>query len=265
MTTANIKPTIGRAVWFRPGAAFLAANPLFTQFSPSQPMEARIVYVHHDHMVNLVVSDHVGCAWPVPSVHLLAGQYDPEQDAGMYACCEWMPYQKGQAAKTEAAEAKVLALDASEKACSGKCGTCASAADPTPPTSAVVLDPLMKMVEERANVAPRVTVEDIEAEIASEFYFTGADGVLGASEMGTRPASWTGWDQVTFCLLILRNHTKIIGINYGSIDPAQHDAQLGRKEARSDAVEQIWPLLGFRLRDTLARTSLDSVGKVVAE
>ena len=43
-------------------------------------------------------------------------------------------------------------------------------------------------ISEKANKAPRVTPADIEANIASEFFFTAAEGVLGASEMGTRPA-----------------------------------------------------------------------------
>ncbi|TBV76868.1 Gp49 family protein [Pseudoxanthomonas winnipegensis] len=100
--------------------------------------------------------------------------------------------------------------------------------------------------------APRVTLSDIEAEIVSEFYFTASQGMLGESELGSKPASWTGWDNVTFCAIRLRNGTKVVGINYGAIDPAQHSEERGRKEARDAAIEQIWPLLGFRLRDALA-------------
>ncbi|WP_289242047.1 Gp49 family protein [Delftia sp.] len=44
----------------------------------------------------------------------------------------------------------------------------------------------------------------------------------------------------------------MVGINYGAIDPAQHDAARGRSEARAQAVEKVWELLGFRLRDKLA-------------
>jgi len=93
----------------------------------------------------------------------------------------------------------------------------------------------------------------IEDEIASEFYFTAADGVRGESEMGTSPAGRARClEQVTFCVLILRNNTKIVGINYGSIDPAQHNVEQGRAAARAAAIDQIWPLMGFRLRDALA-------------
>lgn len=104
--------------------------------------------------------------------------------------------------------------------------------------------------------APRVTRAALEDEIVSEFYFTAADGVLGESHMGTSPAGRAkSLEQVTFCVLILRNRTKVVGINYGAIDPAQHCAEQGRASAREAAIEQLWPLLGFRMRDALAVTA----------
>ena len=108
MNSPVIKPTIGRRVWFRPSAAFLASNPILTQFNPEQPMDAGIVYVHHDHMVNLIVTDHVGKTLAVPSVPLLAGHYVADEDTDVYCCCEWMPYQKSQAAKTEVADKGIV-------------------------------------------------------------------------------------------------------------------------------------------------------------
>ena len=108
MNSPVIKPTIGRRVWFRPTAAFLASNPILTQFNPEQPMDAGIVYVHHDHMVNLIVTDHVGKTLAVPSVPLLAGHYVADEDTDVYCCCEWMPYQKSQAAKTEVADKGIV-------------------------------------------------------------------------------------------------------------------------------------------------------------
>ena len=106
-----------------------------------------------------------------------------------------------------------------------------------------------------ANVAPRITPADIEASIASEVYFTAEHGVEGAMsrlELHARHPGQTGtWSQVTFCLVALRNGTKIVGINYGSVDPALHSAEVGRKYARDHAIEQIWPLLGYELRNKL--------------
>lgn len=98
---------------------------------------------------------------------------------------------------------------------------------------------------------PKVSQFEIEAEIKSEFYFTASDGVLGESELGTRPASWTNLDQVTLCILILKNGTKIVGVNEGPVSRENFSKELGRKFAREKAVDQIWPLMGYMLRNKL--------------
>lgn len=75
--------------------------------------------------------------------------------------------------------------------------------------------------------------------------------------MGTKPAPWTNLDQVTICVLILRNGTKIVGVNEGPVARENFSAETGRKYAREAAVEQIWPLLGYQLRTKLAAESED--------
>lgn len=85
-----IKPTIGRQVWFwrvAPGPG-------------DQPEAATVAYVHTDQLVNLQVLDHNGIARRETAVPLV--QEGDEQLEGFY--CEWMPFQKGQAAKTEQLE-----------------------------------------------------------------------------------------------------------------------------------------------------------------
>ena len=57
--------------------------------------------------------------------------------------------------------------------------------------------------------------------------------------------------RVTICLLILRNGAKVVGVNYGSIDPAQHREDMGRQEAYKDAVNKVWELEGYLLRQRL--------------
>lgn len=99
------------------------------------------------------------------------------------------------------------------------------------------------------NTKALLTEADIERAIRSEFYFTAADGVLGESQMGTKPSDATGLHRTTFCVLVLDNGARVVGINYGSIDQANHNVELGRKYAREAAVRQVWELLGFRLRD----------------
>ena len=109
-----------------------------------------------------------------------------------------------------------------------------------------------------ANVAPRITPADIEAQIVAEYFFTAAHGVLGAKTRGelivSNPGevSGPGAEMLTFCVLQLRNGTRIVGTNYGAIDPARHSAERGLADARAQAVEQIWPLMGYELRNKLA-------------
>ena len=116
-------------------------------------------------------------------------------------------------------------------------------------------------IQAKGLTAPRITPDDIEASIASEYYFT-ADQAVEASDIGRMyPGNLC---LLTFCILIMHNGTKIVGINYGAIDPAQHSAQRGREEARKHAIEQIWPLLGYELRSYLhamkGPLTADSVG-----
>lgn len=92
-----IKPTIGRKVWFYAGTAVLPGVwTIHNSGDETQPMDATVVYVHGDRMVNLAVLDHAGEPHAVRSVHLV----QPGDEAvpnGMRA--EWMPYQVGQAKK----------------------------------------------------------------------------------------------------------------------------------------------------------------------
>ena len=107
----------------------------------------------------------------------------------------------------------------------------------------------------------RLTLAEIEAEIAGTYYFTAAQGVQGAPK--------ENWDCVvagmhaelallTFCVLILHNGHKVVGINHGPVNPAEFDAELGRRYARDDAVAKLWEPLGFRMRDRLTANREDS-------
>jgi hypothetical protein len=90
-----IKPTVGRVVWFYPHAG----DSTLCQ-APGEPLAAIIARVWSDRVVNLSVIDANGKQEPRTSVTLV--QDGDEKPQGYY--CEWMPYQKGQAAKTESLE-----------------------------------------------------------------------------------------------------------------------------------------------------------------
>lgn len=106
-----------------------------------------------------------------------------------------------------------------------------------------------------ARPAAKVTPQDIEAEIASEHYFTAADGAFGAAMRldGTSqpPADKPPLSTLTFVVLTLRNGFTVTGESaYAS--PENFDAQIGREVARRAAVAKMWPLLGYALRDQLS-------------
>ena len=100
-----------------------------------------------------------------------------------------------------------------------------------------------------ADVAPRVTPADVEANIASEHYFTARDGCEGASGGGgTYPAAL---GLLTFCVLVLRNGFTVTGES-ACASPENFNAEIGRKIARQNAVAKVWPLMGYELRSTLS-------------
>ncbi len=90
-----IKPTVGRIMWYWPSKVE----------DEGQPLAAIVVRVWSDNMVNLAVFNADGVPQPRTSVPIV-------QDGSPYAAgnspyCEWMPYQKGQAAKAEALESQL--------------------------------------------------------------------------------------------------------------------------------------------------------------
>ena len=114
-----------------------------------------------------------------------------------------------------------------------------------------------------ASTAERVTPADIEAEISSEHFFTAREGRAGALESDTyvgreRPTADNSdllpLELLTFCVLVLRNGFTVTGES-ACASPENFNADIGRRIARENAVNKIWPLLGFRLRDKLASRS----------
>ncbi|GIV03798.1 MAG: hypothetical protein KatS3mg015_2628 [Fimbriimonadales bacterium] len=114
-------------------------------------------------------------------------------------------------------------------------------------------DPIQNEIEAKGLTTPRVTPADIEAEIASEHYFTAAQGVRAAFEEHGLPArdlKYEPLERLTFCVLVLKNGFTVAGES-ACVSPENFDVEIGRKVARQNAVNKIWPLLGFSLRDAI--------------
>lgn len=57
--------------------------------------------------------------------------------------------------------------------------------------------------------------------------------------------------QITVCTLTLRNGAKVVGVNYGSIDPDKQDWEQGKNAAYEAAREKVWELEGYLVRQRM--------------
>ena len=126
------------------------------------------------------------------------------------------------------------------------------------------MDKVSEQELQAVSIAPRVTPADIEANIASEHYFTAAHGVEGAMarmELHQRHAEvdtaanhmsvHVNLGLLTFCVLGLRNGFTVTGES-ACASPENFNAEIGRRVARENAVDKIWPLMGYELKSSIA-------------
>lgn len=112
-------------------------------------------------------------------------------------------------------------------------------------------------IQAKGKTAPRITPADIEANIVDERYFTAMDGIVGSSiEDGQvfskgDPAAPGPFGMLTFCVLVLKNGFTVTGES-ACVSPKNFDAKIGRKIARQKALDQLWPLMGYALKEKLA-------------
>lgn len=55
---------------------------------------------------------------------------------------------------------------------------------------------------------------------------------------------------MTICVIVLENGFSLVG-KTAPADPANFDAELGRRFAKEDAIRQMWPLEAYALRERL--------------
>ena len=143
-----------------------------------------------------------------------------------------------------------------------------AAISPIPPMSTEVYmsttdESIEQEIQAKGLTAARVTPADIDENIVSEHYFTAADGVIGAAASQSKSENTVmamvtfkecdapSLGLLTFCVLVLRNGFAVTGKS-ACASPENFDAEIGRKIARQNAVQKIWPLLGFFLKEKLA-------------
>lgn len=93
-----------------------------------------------------------------------------------------------------------------------------------------------KEIQTNGLTAPRITSDHLEDVIQSEQYHVFPDTTF------------------TVCLLTLRNGYTVLGES-ACVSAANFNAELGRKIARANAVNKIWSLEGYLLREKLHETN----------
>ena len=112
-----------------------------------------------------------------------------------------------------------------------------------------------RLIQAKGKTAPRVTPADVQANIASEHYFTASAGAVASLPKGFTDTDLNAIPSVlgllTFCVLVLKNGFTVTGES-ACASPENFDAEIGRRIARENAVQKIWPLMGYELRSKLA-------------
>lgn len=119
-------------------------------------------------------------------------------------------------------------------------------------------------IQAKGLTAPRITPQDIEEAISSEHYFTADEGNFGRHYLRTIDDNGGVIDieaqtnhapalkLLTFCVLVLKNGFTVTGES-ACASPENFDAEIGKKVARENAVQKIWPLMGYELKSQLSQ------------
>ena len=98
--------------------------------------------------------------------------------------------------------------------------------------------------------AIELTLTSPEAAIASEWYINAADGVPEDDFHPPVPSNHP-LRQLTICVLVLKNGFTVTGES-ACVSPENFNAEIGRRVARENAIDKMWPLLGYALKIKLA-------------
>lgn len=99
---------------------------------------------------------------------------------------------------------------------------------------------LEQEIKEKGLTAPRITPEHVEATVVKEHYHVPPDTTL------------------TLCVLTLRNGFTVVGES-ACASPANSNEELGRHIARDNALNKIWLLEGYLLREFIHNYETGSV------
>lgn len=108
-----------------------------------------------------------------------------------------------------------------------------------------------RAIREKGLTAPRVTPADLEAAIFDVRYLNAGEAVCAVgSDPTIALAHGHPLTLLTLCILELHNGFTVVGKS-ACASPENYDRELGQRIALNDAKRQLWPLLGYALRQRL--------------
>ncbi|XUA20703.1 Gp49 family protein [Citrobacter sp. OP27] len=112
-----------------------------------------------------------------------------------------------------------------------------------------------QLIQDKGKTAARVTPEHIQSLINGEYYFSAENGVNGNIHKQDELTRLTGYHSelklLTFCVLVLKNGFTVTGES-ACANSENFDEEIGRKIARQNAVNKIWILEGYLLKEKLS-------------
>ena len=99
----------------------------------------------------------------------------------------------------------------------------------------------------------QVTPEDIEENIASEYFFVVEAGKHGLHINSTEAyvdVPGQAVSQMTICVLLLKNGFTQMGES-SCVNAHSFDAEIGKTVARQNAINKLWGLMGYALQEKL--------------
>lgn len=100
-------------------------------------------------------------------------------------------------------------------------------------------------MNEQKQAAPKVTIDQIEGKIRKQYFMNAKAAFNGV------PNVCEELNNVTVCFLVLNNGFVVVGKS-ACASAENFEQEVGMKIARENAIEQVWALEGYVLRNHLS-------------
>lgn len=106
------------------------------------------------------------------------------------------------------------------------------------------------MIQRKDLTATRITPGHIDEAIWGVYYLNAGSATEAVAD--PEEVIHESLGLLTLCVIVLKNGFTVVGKS-ACASPENYDEEIGRRVALDDAKRQVWPLLGYALRERLHR------------